>query len=401
MSIFSESKTFVLGELVAKTIPFLLLPYLTRSLGAEGYGLLSYYQVFVILLAIPIGLSQQAALLKYYFKYGERSIDLIYRAGLILSVVIATPLLVVAIVSKSIILFYIVITALVQILLAVQLSVRQFQKRGKQYFYIQFVAATSSVLLTIVLFELLPPSFENRMLAILLANLIAAMIGRIFADVPVRRYSLSRYKLAWKYIFFFGGPLILNQLSFISKGQIDKIFLYANFDAKFLGIYSLAFQIASIYTILLAAITAGTLPHFFEYLKTKNDAMFVNKLSFYSFLAALGPFFISLLIPDYLFSWFLGGSFDEVGYYISVFLLGIGLTVPYLINTQYLVYHGRNYEVSIGGIISAAIHIFFIWWVIEFDLRKSLIPFALVFSNLVMLGCVVYFTFKQQKRSSL
>ncbi|HHF3653343.1 TPA: flippase, partial [Haemophilus influenzae] len=43
MKVFKDSVIYLVGELSSKLVPFLLLPYLSRKLGVEGYGSLSYY----------------------------------------------------------------------------------------------------------------------------------------------------------------------------------------------------------------------------------------------------------------------------------------------------------------------------------------------------------------------
>jgi|GEM_PF-5745343 len=49
MSLIKDSSIYLIGELSAKCVPFLLLPYLSRKLGVEGFGELSYYQTFLAL----------------------------------------------------------------------------------------------------------------------------------------------------------------------------------------------------------------------------------------------------------------------------------------------------------------------------------------------------------------
>ena len=38
MSLIKDSSIYLIGELSAKCVPFLLLPYLSRKLGVEGFG---------------------------------------------------------------------------------------------------------------------------------------------------------------------------------------------------------------------------------------------------------------------------------------------------------------------------------------------------------------------------
>lgn len=66
MSLIKDSSIYLIGELSAKCVPFLLLPYLSRKLGVEGFGKLSYYQTFLPLFVIFIGLSKMALLLAIF-----------------------------------------------------------------------------------------------------------------------------------------------------------------------------------------------------------------------------------------------------------------------------------------------------------------------------------------------
>ena len=50
--ILKDSVIYLIGEIVAKIFPFLLLPYLSRKLGVNGFGELSYYQTILSLLII-------------------------------------------------------------------------------------------------------------------------------------------------------------------------------------------------------------------------------------------------------------------------------------------------------------------------------------------------------------
>ena len=61
MKLIRDSAIYISGELLSRSIPFILLPYLTRRLGVDGFGQMSYYQTILALFAIIIGLSQDGA----------------------------------------------------------------------------------------------------------------------------------------------------------------------------------------------------------------------------------------------------------------------------------------------------------------------------------------------------
>lgn len=81
MSLIKDSSIYLIGELSAKCVPFLLLPYLSRKLGVEGFGELSYYQTFLPLFVIFIGLSQDGAVARYFYVYGKHSLNLVVKTG--------------------------------------------------------------------------------------------------------------------------------------------------------------------------------------------------------------------------------------------------------------------------------------------------------------------------------
>jgi O-antigen/teichoic acid export membrane protein len=231
------------------------LPYLTRKLGAEGFGELSYYLTILALFSIFIGLSQEGAVTRYFYFYGNKAVDLIVRAGYLYNIAFSALSLVVAWFLKSEVVAYIIIIAMFNSFLSVQLALRQAQKQPLPYIIIQFLSSFSMVLLTIIMLEFVAgDKVVNRLLALLLSGLFVFLITYLFINKKFRirrKFSLTSYKAALIYIFSFGIPLILHQLSFFMKGQVDRIFIYKLYTSAELGVYSAGVQIASVLTIFL------------------------------------------------------------------------------------------------------------------------------------------------------
>lgn len=394
MKVLKDSSIYVLGGLLTKSIPFLLLPYLTRMLGPSGYGELTYYQVFILFIAIFVGMSQQAAITRYYYFYGKKSIGLIVSTGLIYSVLIISPLVMYSLVTKSLIIFYISITALSQILLSVQLSLRQCQKKTMEYLYIQLTASGCSVIFTFVLFEIFNATYQMRLLSILGANLTAFAVGFISYKYKYNLRVNFNFKLrltALAYLFSFGVPLILHQLSYFAKGQIDRFFVYQNYDDVSLGIYSAGFQLASIFTVLLMALNSAYVPYFYEAMK-KGTINYKN-IQYWlriSLVCIPVPPFVAFLIPDDFYLYLLGAEFNGVKYFVCLFLIGFSITIPYLILTNYLLYLKSNKEIALSSLYSAITHLILIY--IFSGINIKLIPVALIISNICMTFLVFYYS---------
>ncbi|MBV6529143.1 oligosaccharide flippase family protein, partial [Ursidibacter maritimus] len=173
MAAIKDSFIYLSGEIISKSVPFLLLPYLSRKLGVEGYGELSYYQTFLSLFVIFIGLSQDGAVARYFYVYGKRSLNLVVNTGYAYALCMGSLILIICWVVKSEIIAYIVLTAIFQVFLSVQLSIRQCQKQAISYTIIQLSSSFIAAVMTVAMLEIYQTQLvEKRFLALLFANSI-------------------------------------------------------------------------------------------------------------------------------------------------------------------------------------------------------------------------------------
>ena len=153
MHILKDSLIYLVGELVSKSLPFLMLPYLTRKLGTEGFGELSFYLTMISLFGIVIGMSQEGAVTRYFYFYGKRGLGNIIKAGYLYNIVISLMLLLACWIFKVEILAYIVIATTFQSFLNVMLATQQCQKKPWSYIAIQLLLSLTNVIYTVVALE--------------------------------------------------------------------------------------------------------------------------------------------------------------------------------------------------------------------------------------------------------
>lgn len=389
MKVLKDSFIYLIGELFAKSLPFLMLPYLTRKLGVEGFGELSYYLTILALLGIFIGLSQEGAVTRYFYFYGNKAIDLIVRAGYLYNILFSIVCLIISWVLKSEIIAYITLIATFNSFLSVQLALRQAQKQPIPYIMIQFLSSVSLVLFTVLMLEYVAGDrVINRLLALLLSSVLVFFITYLFINKSFkisRKFSLENYKSALVYIFSFGIPLILHQLSFFMKGQVDRIFIYEIYSATKLGIYSAGMQIALILTVLFMALNKAVVPYYYEQLKNKTLTVEkIKKYALISFIFVGFPALICYLLPNTLFIWFLGEGFGEAQYYTVLFLIGYGLTLPYLILVNYLFFYGKNKLIASITFLTSVVYVILLTVLSRISIE--IIPFALIVSNFLLIG---------------
>ncbi|TCP95525.1 O-antigen/teichoic acid export membrane protein [Cricetibacter osteomyelitidis] len=393
MKVVKDSVIYLGGELFSKALPFLLLPYLTRKLGVEGFGEMSYYTAFLSFFTIIVGLSQDGAVARYYYFYGKRNLGTLVFSGYLYTALITLIGLLVAAYYQSLIFAVLILTSATSSMLAVQLSVRQCQKQAISYVKIQLATGILSALLTVIILELVNTELVLFRFIAMLATQCLIVIGAYYlfpnnAVIKIR-WKKKQILLSLNYIFTFGLPLMLHHGSNTLKAQADKWLVYHQYSAESLGVYAAGFQIASIFSILIMAINKATVPYYFEALKQKRlNKNTILKWSLLSLFVAPIIFIISYLLPESLFLWLLDEQYIGVSYYISIFLVGFSLMIPYLLLVNNLFYLGKNGVVSISSLIATLVYIFSLIFLSGTGIEN--IPFALIIGNILILPILYY-----------
>ncbi|MDA0129875.1 oligosaccharide flippase family protein [Vibrio sp. MarTm2] len=386
MRIVKDSIIYVLGEVVVKLIPFLMLPYLTRELGPQSFGELANILAYVAMISIFIGLSQEGALARYYYRYGFRAINVVYLSCVIYSTLAALFLYLSSFLLdlNSEIALYVILMSFSQSLLTSQLSLKQVQKKVKDYVLIQLICALTAVILTVLFFENFGATHEMRLLGIVVSNAFSLAFGtylnsHVFCSSSYLKIGVI--KKTNRYIICYGIPLLVHKISFFVKGNVDKIIIFSYFSAKELGVYSAAYQLSSVVMIVLASTNRALVPYYYSSLKSKKISRDeVRKWAIRSYIFVIfsaTPFFF---IPDWIFASLLGDGFSGVGRYVSLFTLGFLLQIPYYLAVNYFFYYAENFKLSSVTFFSSLIYMISLLYLSEISI--DYVPYALVISNL-------------------
>ncbi|MCU4482542.1 oligosaccharide flippase family protein [Acinetobacter ursingii] len=399
MRVIKDSVIYLIGELSAKSIPFLMLPYLTRKLGPDGFGELSYYLTWLALFAIFIGLSQEGAVTRYFYFYGTKGLNNIVNAGYILNIVTTIVVLVGCLFFKAEIIAYIVIATAFQSLLNVQLALRQCQKRPIKYVIIQFLLSILTVVFTVVALEYFSDNLvKYRILSIVFANISTFFIASFLLREGINngRLTFDRLKIGMAYVASYGFPLILHQSSFFIKGQLDRLFIYEKYSKADLGIYSAGVQIAAILPMILMALNKAVVPYYYQNLKSGVlNVLKLKKYSRISLLFCILPAFVAYIIPVKVYTWVLSDQYSESKYFVVTYLLGYGLNLTYLILVNYFFYFGKNKFISLCSLISSLLYVGFLIYFSNISLKY--IPFALFLSNVSLV--ILFYIFMEKQNA--
>ena len=402
-ALLKDSLIYVVGEMTAKAVPFLLLPYLTRVLGTTGFGDLSYYLSLTAFILIAMSLSQNGALTRYFYVYGRHGLGNILLAGGLYSVGVLLIGTVISWLLHSELLFYCFFTAFLQTLIQNQLALRQCQKRPFSYLTIQLGLALGNLLWTVLIFQFFAgdttDKVAQRLIAIILAHgftFVAALAWAKYQFAINFRFTPKRLKLGLGYILTLGLPLLLHGLSYTIKGQLDRVLIHQRFNSHELGIYSAGVQVASSLTIVIMAVNSALVPHLYERLKSQR--MTVVQLHRLFWLSLMVPVMLTAMawaMPSSLMAWLLGADFAQSQYYVVMFVLAFSLIIPYLLLVNFLFYHAKSAQISLCSVISTVVYLLALW--VLSGVSLAVVPYATIISGVVILPLLYHYTLQVEK----
>ena len=181
----------------------------------------------------------------------------------------------------------------------------------------------------------------------------------------------------------YGIPIFFHSLSLLIKGQIDRIFIYKQYDALALGVFSAGVQIAGLLALILGVVNKALVPTYYEALKSKTlDESKIIQLALYSLPLSLIPGGIVLLTPESAYIWFLGHEYGGSKYFTYMYVFGISLNIPYLILINYFFYFGLTKVIAKITISMAIVYIIMLYFLSKISIEA--IPYAMIFSNVLM-----------------
>jgi len=396
---------FVLGDILNKAIPFLLLPFLTRYLTPDEYGKVSMFMVLVTIFSIFAGLSIHGAVNVQFFKKSREELGR-YIANVLLILSVSTLFLV--LISLIAYRFFgdeisrLVDLPWIWIFMALFVASAQFvsminhtlwiaEKKAVPYIVYQLSQSLSTAILIIGFVAGLSMGWRGQVGALFIVSLLSSIVSLYL--LYKRRYI--HFGIDPEYIvdaLKFGLPLIPHSLAGWIRTGMDKMVISIFFGTTVLGFYSVGFQLGIIMGVITTAFHKVWSPLLMERLSRKLDSeqrlrivrltylYFVSLLSFsfllYIALRAIVPVildekYINALefLPYILLSYtFNGMYFMVVDYIFYVQKTTILASVTFVTSLLYLsiLYPMQLLYGPVGVAISVTITSFIVflatWW---------------------------------------
>lgn len=367
--LFKTASIYIVVEFLNKSIPFILLPVLTRYLTPSEYGTLSLFIVYIYILMILCSLGLTSSISVNFHQLHRGSMPIYNGTSFLIIlcswvVFLLTTLLFGTFLSDLIgipffwliMIFPIVLT---NIYFLNYTNLLQLDMKPIRFSIFQLSKSFLEGLLSIVFVVVFLRSWEGRAESMLIGSVIFFFVVVYFMIKD--RYLPRKIFFSKKYAkdgLSFGLPLVPHQISYWIKTGLDRYLIAFLISQEAVGIYSAGYQVGFSIFILVSAVNQAIVPYLYKKLK-KGKEVDKNKLvkltyKYFLLLLILGVL-TTTIIPE-LLTFFLGDNYLEASSIIPFLCFSAVIHGMYLMVLNYIFYFKESKKLAVITFSTGLIH---------------------------------------------
>jgi len=352
---------FSIASFLQMGINFLTAPIFARLLSSEEFGIVNVYNSWSILLLIILSFSLYKSLMNLYVKYDNKEKTL--------SIVISLSLLITILWLVIFLIFYKEISALLGLSEILSLSIfinvvftgaincwtifKKYTYDYKSIILYTLLTTIISALVSIIVVVFFYQSAEGRILP---RVLITAFVSIPILIAVFKKGKKIYDKEIWKFSIIFSGSLIPHYLSEFILSSSDKLMINYILDSTAVAIYSIAYTIGSIITVLTIAINASFAPYQYQMIKKQEYKKLSKSADTVFILVAF--FVIIIMFFSYEIVWLYGGQkYLQSASLIIPIGLGVFFNYMFQLFARVQEYFERKKMVVIPSVLAATLNI--------------------------------------------
>lgn len=354
-SLAGGAATYLTASIINSSIPFFLLPVLTRYLEPSEYGEVAVFQVWVSLLGALCGLSVHSAASRKYYDYKQPEEGMRNFIGACLSLLVVSSSIVFLIVAPisgwvsgiiGLSQKWVLCGVLFCVLnFVIQIRLGQWQVRKKALFFGAFQVALGcmNMVLSLLLVVAFPLGVDGRLTGYSVSTLLFGFLALLL----LRRDNLLA--MSWKPDLIkealnYGVPLIPHILGAFLLLTIDRAIISSMLGLEKAGYYMVAVQFGLILGILLDSVNKAFMPWLFERLErdVTREKIEVVKFTYCYFVFLFVCALVAFLIGPTALNLFVGEKYQPASQLVGWMVLAQAFRGMYLMTTNYIFFSKRT-----------------------------------------------------------
>jgi O-antigen/teichoic acid export membrane protein len=360
-SLIKSSGIYSISSFINASIPFLLLPLLTKYLSPSDFGIVSMFTIIIGFVMPFVGLNMEGAIARRYY-LDKNDIPEYIGNCVIISVFSTTIVLILIHFSRNVLFKYTgvppnwiqlsVILCFFQFLIIILLTLFQVNVEPLRYGSLQITQSLLNLSLSILLIIVYGMNWKGRIVAQFIASVSAGIFSLIF--LISRKFIVFKLNIVnVRHAIIFGGGLIPHTIGAFLIVYTNRVFLTNMIGIGETGLYSTASQVGSIIGFITMSFNNAYVPWLYAKLNLKDSGVKAKivELTYLYFGAIIISGFLFYLLTPFIFDNFINIKFILATKYLFWIILGSVFQGMYFMVANYISYAEKTYLQSLVTII--------------------------------------------------
>lgn len=376
MQVVKDTTIYLGSSILSKSVPFLLLPVLTKYLSPEEYGTLSIFLIFMSLYGAFVGMAIHTNIAKNYYQVTKDELSKII--GNIIFILSVTTL------------FYFVVTigiwnqideifsiptwlllvvpflAFIQMINNLNTTILRNEQRAYVYGIFEVFLTVITMAVTISSLVWFGLGWYSQIVGIFVAGVVFCIIGFIY--MYKRGYITLKFDSKnIKSILHISVPLIPHVIGGLIIAASDRLFIENMIGLEAVGLYAVGYSFGMIVMIFTDAFIKAWSPWFYKNLANPTDSK-KQKIVKYTYIFIIGLFILATVISvvaEFILPYFVDERFHGAGEFIFWVALGYAVRGVYQIFFPYLVHISKTSFLAVSTLTAALMNLVLNYFLID------------------------------------
>ena len=356
---------YTIGNILVRGISFISMPIFARLMTLSDYGIYNTFTSYVNIFALVVGFALHSSIKNANIDNPEKvndytssvSLLILFSAAFwaIIAVIFRIPIAILLSLEHPYLLVLVVLESLGISLISFYNCYLAIEYKYKEYLILSLIFASLGIGLSIAM--ILTVCSGERYLGRIIGTLVAALV--MGAYILIRLYKKAKPKINkefWKYGLRISLPLIPHGLSQVLLSQFDRIMIKKIIGSAESGLYSFAYNILTIFSVIASSLDTAWTQWFFEQMRQENYAKIRKVANIYAGL--LGVFMIALFLISPEAILILGGEkYMESRIAVYPVLMAGFFGFMYYFPSAIEYYHKKTKMIAVATMIAAGLNV--------------------------------------------
>ena len=357
----------ILSTFIVQGLTFFSLPYFSKVLGTENYGVYTIYFTWVQILSIvfslqageTIGISRNTYPEEKQKSFQSSVISLAFSSYVVLSLLLFAALSILNCFKVIHVNIVILVLALIHgwgmYCVSFVQSKFTYEFKALKNFFLSLTVSVLNIVLSILLINVYAHK-DNYMGLMLGQSLVYAFAGIVlFVYLLIQGKTFFNLEF-WKFTLPISFPIVFHLLAIFVLNQSDKLMIQWMIDSSSVGIYALVCTFSTVINSIWLAFNNSWVPFYYEYTRNNDyESISVHSKNYIELYSVITAGFI--LLSKEVFLLYAPEEFRSVWFMIPVFVAGYYFVFLYSFPVNFEFFYKKTKTIAVGTILAAIVNI--------------------------------------------